>query len=412
MTHCKRILLVLGMLLPMGCTTSSETGTPSPFSVTLVTGEVGRSTVALSPDDSLAHVAWVERQDSVWNVMLGTADRMGNLVRSPVRVNETPGNAAVHAQAPPQVGVDTQGRVYVAWINRIDVPGRRFPANDLFVAVSEDGGETFGSELPINSDFGGTPAGHTFHNLTALPDGSMLVSWIDSRDRSPAPNNAAMADQAAMHEHSGSQIRVARIEEGGDRIVETAILDRTSCPCCRTFITVTPEDRILVAWRHEYASGERDVVVAHSDDGGRSFSDWRPIHRDHWFIEGCPHTGPVLATDSDGRIHAAWYTGADGGDVRHAVSTDGGLTFEQVKDLLSDVPVAQAAFLTDTGKNLLLMTENPRSRTVVPRSATGHNTTGWTDLNGELPSTAAGTDASVLTWRHGNEIRLLWNPWS
>lgn len=164
----------------------------------LASGDVGRSTTAVSPDGATAYYSWVERDSTGWNVWLsawvvGVTESAGSSGPSgtsrpsaPVRVNATPGNAAAHDQAPPQVGVDTEGRVYVAWINRIDVPGRRFPANDLFVAVSDDGGRSFGPERTVNNDAGGIPTGHTFHNMTALPDGSMLVSWIDGRARAAA----------------------------------------------------------------------------------------------------------------------------------------------------------------------------------------------------------------------------------
>lgn len=401
-----RIFLApLMALLALACATESvPPASVHPTSLTVSRGEVGRSTVALSPEGNRAYVAWVERTEETWDVWLRAYDAASESMGDAVRVNATPGNAAVHAQAPPQVGVDFEGRVYVAWINRIDVPGRRFPANDLFVAVSEDGGQTFGRELPVNSDFGGEPAGHTFHNLTALPDGAMLISWIDSRERPPAPMKGTMTDHSAMHEEAGSQIRVARIEDGGTRITETAILDRSSCPCCRTFITVTGEGRILVAWRHEFESGERDVVLAHSDDGGRTFSDWRAIHRDHWLIEGCPHTGPVLGTDASGAVHAMWYTGADGGDIRHATSVDGGLSFSDPTPVLRDIPVAQATFTPARDGSIYLLTEEPGTHQLVSwASDSFREIDRW---EGELPSSAHAGEHAALTWRSGDEIHF------
>lgn len=407
MTVTRLLPAIFFVLLATACASDPVPDpTLRPTSLTVSRGEVGRSTVALNPEGNQAWVAWVERTQETWDVWVRSVDSTTGVMGDPVRVNATPGNAAVHAQAPPQVGVDREGRVYVAWINRIDVPGRRFPANDLFVTVSEDGGQTFGPELPVNSDFGGEPAGHTFHNLTALPDGAMLVSWIDSRDRPPATTDGQMTDHAAMHQKAGSQIRVARIENAGAQITETAILDRTSCPCCRTFITVTDTGRILVAWRHEFESGERDVVMAHSDDGGRTFSDWRPIHRDHWLIEGCPHTGPVLGVDASGVVHALWYTGADGGDIRHATSTDGGLSFGEPTAVLKDIPVAQAAFLPGPEGSITLLTEDPVSGQLV-----SWNAGSMQEMNrvaGELPSAVQSGGHAAMTWRSGDEILFSW----
>lgn len=358
----------------------------------LAVGDVGRSTTAVAPDGATAYYAWVARDTTGWNVWLSawTREASGPFAAGPsaaVRVNARPGNAAAHDQAPPQVGVDTEGRVYVAWIDRIDVPGRRFPANDLYLAVSDDGGQSFGPEQTVNADAGGIPTGHTFHNMTALPDGSMLLSWIDGRA-------------------SGSQIRVARVEDGGRIIRETAVLDQSSCPCCRTNLAVGPDGRVYAVWRHEYESGERDIVIAHSDDGGETFSPYRPVFRDYWNINACPHTGPAIVVDSSGKVHVAWYTGTESAPgIRHGVSANRGETFEQVRTVQGDVPVAQVALAASSGK-VTLLTEDHNRNGVSAWRVRGSGIT-WTSLveGAALPSQAAGGELLSQTWREGNTLR-------
>ncbi len=392
----------------------------------LASGDVGRSTVAISADGGTAYYTWVARDSTGWNVWLSAWTRGASGPSAPVRVNATDGNAAAHDQAPPQVGVDAEGRVYVAWINRIDVPGRRFPANDLFLAVSGDGGRTFGPEQTVNSDAGGLPTGHTFHNMTPLPDGSMLVSWIDGRARAaaeatmegtpPAEGTAHAAMHAPVtdrnaHPVPGSEIRVARVEDGGRIIRETAILDRSSCPCCRTNVAVGPEGRIHVVWRHEYDSGERDIVTAHSDDGGETFSPLRPVFRDYWNINACPHTGPAIAVDRDGHVHVAWYTGAESAPgIRHAVSTDRGETFRKVSTVLDNVPVSQVALAASSGHVTLLTEDHERGGLSSWRVRGGN--INWTSLQAgaELPSQAAAGGTLVQTWREGNALKArMWS---
>lgn len=396
----------------------------------LASGEVGRSTVALSADGGTAYYTWVARDSTGWNVWLSAWTRGASGPSAPVRVNATPGNAAAHNQAPPQVGVDAEGRVYVAWINRIDVPGRRFPANDLFLAVSGDGGRTFGPEQTVNSDAGGLPTGHTFHNMTPLPDGSMLVSWIDGRARAAAEakieatvvttSGDAHSAHAAMHAPLnndsdvpavGSEIRVARVEDGGRIIRETAVLDQSSCPCCRTNLAVGPDGRIHAVWRHEYESGERDIVTAHSDDGGETFSPLRPVFRDHWNINACPHTGPAIAVDGDGRVHVVWYTGAESAPgIRHAVSADRGETFSKVSTVLDNVPVSQVALAASSGQVTLLTEDHERNGLSSWRVRGGN--INWTSLQAgaELPSQAAAGGTLVQTWREGNALKArMWS---
>jgi hypothetical protein len=46
--------------------------------------------------------------------------------------------------------------------------------------------------------------------------------------------------------------------------------------------------------------------------GDRS-SEPKRVHRDDWAYAGCPHTGPAIATGSDGTAHVVWYTGKEGG---------------------------------------------------------------------------------------------------
>jgi hypothetical protein len=91
---------------------------------------------------------------------------------------------------------------------------------------------------------------------------------------------------------------------------------------------------VYVAWRKLYEGNIRDIAISRSDDGGESFSEPRRIHADEWMIDGCPHHGPSLGVDSQGNIHAAWYSGKEGASgSSYAISSDGGKEFQMIRKI-------------------------------------------------------------------------------
>src|SRR5690606_29455167 len=138
------------------------------------------------------YVAWVGEGEYGFDVFVASAPAGEGTFGPPVRVNDLPGDAAPHEQAPAQVATGPGGEIYVLWQNNTVVEGRRFPASDLRFAASSNGGHTFTSTRTVNDDAGGLPSSHTFHDMVVAPDGTIVVSWIDSRD----PDRAAAAAAA------------------------------------------------------------------------------------------------------------------------------------------------------------------------------------------------------------------------
>ncbi|HET7230574.1 MAG TPA: sialidase family protein [Longimicrobium sp.] len=318
------------------------------------------------------YVAWVATEGGASNVYLAKAAAE---VWSPaVRVNDRPGDAAPHEQAPAQVAVGPNGTVYVVWQNNREIPGRRFPASDLRLARSTDGGRTFTPAVTVNDDAAGPPSSHTFHNIVVAKDGTVYVSWLDSRVRDaerarrhphPAPASASSSAKPAgdaghaMHGHGGmaedptlpgSEVRVAKSNDGGKTFGPGMVVDGGVCPCCRTSLATGADGSVYVAWRKVHAGDVRDVVVARLAPGAAAFAAPVRVHADGWVFPGCPHAGPSLAVDGQGRVHVAWYTGKDGRQgLWHAVSVDGGRTFSDAAALLTGkwVPPSQVALAAD-----------------------------------------------------------------
>lgn len=401
---------------------------------TLARADASNPTVAAGADG--AHfVAWVGQEGGTANVWLARAE--GGAFAPAVRVNDRPGDAAPHEQAPAQVATGPDGTVYVVWQNNRTAPGRRFPASDLRLARSTDGGRTFHPAVTVNDDAGGMPSSHTFHNIVVGGDGTVWVSWLDSRvrdaERARRRPHAAHASPSAApaktpgdatrptHGHGGGmredptlpggEVRVAKSTDGGRTFGPSMVVDGDVCPCCRTSLAIGADGSVYVAWRKVYAGDVRDPVVARLAPGAAAFGAPVRIHADGWVFPGCPHAGPSLAVDESGRLHVAWYTGKeDRQGLWHAVSADGGRTFGAPVALLTGkwVPPSQVALAADghgvwaswddrrtaDGPVTLARIDGDRVE-VVTRERTGRS-----------PSLASGTRGVLLAWHRGQTVQV------
>ena len=321
-------LAILGLILA-GC--GSED--PERFHI----GRGSFPTTAIDAESGTTYWAWFVENDGRPAVFVSRLEADADQPAPPVNVSGDKTSVNPHDQAPAQVLVGPRGTVYVIWSTRQEIAGRRFPASDLVMVRSSDGGRTFSTPVYVNDDHDGPPAGHTFHDATVGPDGTVYVSWIDSRGIS-----AATVEHAG-HRASDSDIRLARSNDGGQTFEPSVVVATGTCPCCRSAVRVDAEGKVVVAWRQVFDDNIRDIAVAHSSDGGRTFSAPVRAHADGWEINGCPHSGPSIGAGDAGTLHVAWYTGADGQEgLYHAVSVDGGEHFGDPRRIQPDIPVATA----------------------------------------------------------------------
>jgi len=325
------LLLLFVLLLVAGCEPNDADVAEVGPVATLVEEDGSRPSVALDPGTGSGYVVWVGGDDGVFDVYLGGFDAGASTFRPIVRVNDIPGDAAPHEQAPARVAVGSGEEVYVLWQNNTYIEGRFYPASDLRFAVSRDGGRNFDPAITVNDDAGELPSSHTFHDLVVGKDGSVYVSWIDSREQDRARAEAGLharhgegVDAAAV----GPEIRVARSTDGGRTFAASTVIDTSSCPCCQTSIAAGTDGSVYVAWRKVFPGEVRDIVVARSEPGGAVFEEPVRAHPDDWVFPGCPHAGPSIAVDAEGRVHIAWYTGHDERQgLWYAVSEDGARSF-------------------------------------------------------------------------------------
>lgn len=372
--------------------------------LTIAEADATHPTVAVDPRDGTVYIAWVGVTEGESNVYLARLDASGSPPRAgagPVRVNDVPGDAAPHEQAPAQVRVGPEGEVYVVWQNNTIVPGRRFPASDLRFARSTDGGRSFEPAIYVNDDAGGPPASHTFHDLVVAPDGTIYVSWIDGRD----PDR-------------GSRIRVARSSDGGRSFgPSTVVDDEEACPCCRTALALGPRGELYIAWRKVFEGSIRDIVLARSTDGGRSFGPPVRVHEDDWDFEACPHAGPAVEVDDGGRIHVAWYTGAEGREgLWYATSDDAAARFSPPRPLLATgwAPPSLIRLALHEGRvwaawddrrdgdrRVVVATVPPAGRRIAARGDVKGTEIG----RGSAPAVAVGGGVRAVVWLEDGAVR-------
>lgn len=400
----------LALLFSVAACGRGEGGT-SALPLTLV--EVGGThpTVAVTPGDTVL-VAWVhltgegDDQD-VFMVRIPP----GGEPEPPVRVNDVPGDATPHEQAPAQVAVGPGGEVYVMWQKRRPWEGRRFGTTALRMARSTDGGRTFGAAIDVADWDGPVPASHTFHTLLVTPEGTVVASWLDGR--------AALEQAAAGIEgpDPGTEVRVAVSLDGGRSFGASTRVASNVCPCCRTALARGADGALYVAWRNiwpgEGGTQVRDLAVARSDDGGVTFGAPVRIHADGWVHDGCPHAGPALAVDGRGELHALWYTGTPAGPgVFHARSGDRGEHFGEATPLVQGewVPPSRVALVGRPDGSVLAAWEERRDDPPAFGRATirsGGAPGAGEYAPGTFPSLASGSNVEAVVWLDGEAVHVL-----
>jgi hypothetical protein len=267
-------------------------------------------TFAVGPDGRRA-VAWVSAPNG------GTDGRLyvaavgdGGALGAPTEVRDALGPIEPHGEAPPKLAYAPNGELYALWVVGKEVPGRRFPMSALRFARSADNGRTW--TAPASVTDAPQPFGSfSFHSLQAGRGDTVYAAWLDGRS-------------------GRSATFVTRSTDGGRTWAPNVRVDPAgeSCPCCRTAVVAGRGDTVYAAWRKVFPGNLRQVVVARSADGGRTWAEPALAQRDGWVIDGCPHAGPSMQVDAAGRVHVAWWSGKRGAaGVFYAHSDDGGRTF-------------------------------------------------------------------------------------
>ena len=205
-------------------------------------------------------------------------------------------------------------------------------AGSILYTLSTDEGKNWADAEFIHSDT--LPDyGRGYFDLAPLPNGEVGAVWIDGR------NSGGL----------GSAIFFASTTKGEGFGADQQIGEST-CECCRTDIYVDRNGRIHVAYRDitfpvvQMGKQVRDMSYTYSDDLGKSFTKPIGLSADNWSIEGCPHTGPSLASNEQG-LQVVWFTEGGGTGVYYTSSADHGSSFAPRQKISGDARFPQMATL-------------------------------------------------------------------
>lgn len=230
----------------------------------------------------------------------------------------------------PQIAADPKGNIFVAL-------GKE---NSVYVARSANGGKTFQTptlvgtveKLALGMRRGPQiVAGEKSVVATAIShtDGN-LYSWISEDEGSTWSklariNDAAKSAREGLHGMAGNesglifsawldlrnqktQLWGARSINGGKswepnvQIYESP--DKTICECCHPSVALADDGKIVVMWRN-WLGGNRDMYLARSEDGGKTFESALKLGTGNWPLKGCPMDGGSVIISSN-QVVAVW----------------------------------------------------------------------------------------------------------
>jgi hypothetical protein len=266
-------------------------------------------------DQGQISLAWVEEEKETRTVLYSRIEKAGGSLGEVVRVNG-PGEVPYSRQEAPALAVSGDD-VLITWAvtHPKMTPDKPF-SNDLRLSRSTDGGKTFQPSVLVNDDQ--QVIGHSFDSIHVAPDGVIHLAWIDGREGKKESGTFA-----------------TRSTDHGRTVEKNLKVDESTCVCCRTSMTSSPDGMLYVAWRKILPGDLRETVVARSIDGGQTFTAPVIVGHDKWIFPGCPHRPASVGTDRQGRLYVVWYTeGADETpSIYLAYSDDKGETFSPKQKL-------------------------------------------------------------------------------
>ena len=233
-------IVILSVLLALAVSSCTRQVQPGQLEAVRVSGiDVDAAEPAIETgSDGTIYVVWVEHHsDGGADIMLDRFDRTERSTCSAVRINPQAGGATAWRGDPPTVAVASDGAVYVGWTAQ---GAAQSHATDLYLSVSRDKGRSF--ELPVKVNDDDKPGAHGMHSLAIAPDGSVYLSWLDERNNPPVSANPGKMNYKHMEENR--ELFVAYTKDGGKTFSANRRIGGDVCPCCKTSLAISPDARI------------------------------------------------------------------------------------------------------------------------------------------------------------------------
>jgi hypothetical protein len=358
---------------------------------------------------------WAATAPGVTDIQAAVSHDGGVSFGPATRVNDVPGDARTSGEQGPRVGI--RSGVDVAWCSKAGSAVR------IRAARARAGASNFGPAITVHAE--NLPGARGWASLARDAEGNAHVVWLDGRNAlRPPTGSLAAGDHSAMARGMRQDIFHAIWRPDGSHEEVTVATD--VCFCCKTAVATAPGGVLYVAWRHIYPTNLRDIAVAHSSDGGKTFSAPVRVSEDGWEIAGCPDDGPALAVDAAGVLHVVWPTMVAGAHpvkgIFYSSSADGGRTFARRQRIdEAEGGAAHPQIAAGDGRVAIVWDEAGTSRRACLREvSTDRTRSGGTPGLGPIeilsagpavyPAIAATPSALVAAWTEtaagGSEIRV------
>lgn len=228
----------------------------------------------------------------------GSSDR-GFVFSKPVKVAEAEG-LMLGRHRGPRIALTPQAVVVSA-----------IAKGDLTAWRSIDGGNTWSGGVRVNDVPDSAREG--LHAMAAGADGLLYAAWLDLRGK-------------------GTKLYGAYSKDGGrtwsPNVQIYASPESTICECCHPSVIVDAGGAVSAMWRNSL-KGSRDMYLAQSTDGGRTFRQAEKLGAGTWPLKACPMDGGGIAVNTEGRLVSVWrrdrevfLATADGAETRIGTGKD------------------------------------------------------------------------------------------
>ena len=290
----------------------------SPEPISLAVAGRSNATPWVASDGRFVAVVWGASIKGATDVFIAISRDGGGTFGAPVQVNTTAGEARLGGELPPRVALWRSSASSEPEV--VVLWTARAAATQIRTARSRDGGRTFEPSIALQTP---DAAGDRGWPSLALDDrGVAHAVWLDHRGLAAARAAGVSRDHRSGADHDG----VAMAQKSGLYYAAGTGEPRAGreltagvCYCCKTALAVGAGQAVYAAWRHVYPGNIRDIAFIASRDGGRSFAAPIRVSEDTWAINGCPVDGPAIAVDRSGQVHLAWPTVVGGANPEGAL---------------------------------------------------------------------------------------------
>jgi len=253
------------------------------------------------PPPELGATAAVDAKGAIWaayaeagHVLVRGSDDAGKSWSAPVRANPAAEPIGASGDSRPKIATGPGGELYVTWTKPLAKPY----TGDIRFSRSLDGGKSFSAPVTVHTDR--QEITHRFDSVAVNAAGQVFLAWIDKRDQ-----------VAAGKGYRGAAVYFAVSDDRGASFRGDFKVADYSCECCRIALLPRADGSVLALWRHVFEPNIRDHGIAQLNADG-SAGPLRRATFDDWRLDACPHHGPSLAAEANGRLHAVWFTQAPG----------------------------------------------------------------------------------------------------